>query len=208
MYVRDAKNREEVWLLDHIEAMGLDDAAFRSRDYVVALDEESNEKAGFGRLRVHKTDEGEYCELTGMGVLDAWRGQGVGAHVVERLVEKSGDAGFDVVYSFALEPTYLAQFGFEPVPKGELPDPLEDRLEAKRESMAGDSVEQGSTNSRSETGNIVPMRLAVDAFEMPERLREAFKLAAPAAEESAPEERPEDFGIDPDSATYKYDTGR
>ncbi len=193
MYVRDAKNREEVWLLDHIEAMGLDDAAFRSRDYVVALDEESNEKAGFGRIRVHKTDEGEYCELTGMGVLDAWRGQGVGAHVVERLVEKGSDAGFDVVYSFALEPTYLAQFGFEPVPKGKLPDPLEDRLEAKRESMAGD---------------IVPMRLAVDAFEMPERLREAFKIAAPAAEESAPEERPEDFGIDPDSATYKYDTGR
>ncbi|AUV81882.1 GNAT family N-acetyltransferase [Salinigranum rubrum] len=193
MYVRDAKNREEVWLLDHIEAMGLDDAAFRSRDYVVALDEESNEKAGFGRIRVHKTDEDDYCELTGMGVLDAWRGQGVGAHVVERLVEKSGDAGFDVVYSFALEPTYLAQFGFEPVPKGDLPDPLRERLEAKRESMAGD---------------IVPMRLAVDAFEMPERLREAFKLAAPAAEESAPEEQPEDFGIDPDSATYKYDTGR
>ncbi|WP_372911562.1 GNAT family N-acetyltransferase [Salinigranum sp.] len=193
MYVRDAKNREEVWLLDHIEAMGLDDAAFRSRDYVVALDEETNEKAGFGRIRVHKTDEGDYCELTGIGVLDAWRGQGVGAHVVERLVEKSGDAGFDVVYSFALEPTYLAQFGFEPVPTGELPAPMRERLETKRETMADD---------------IVPMRLSVDGFEMPERLREAFKIAVPAAEESTPEERPEDFGIDPDDATYKYDTGQ
>ena len=27
-------------------------------------------------------------------------------------------------------------------------------------------------------------------------------------EASDPEERPEDFGIDPESATYKYDTGR
>src|SRR6056297_2757188 len=113
MYVRDAKNREEVWLLDHIEAMGLDDAAFRSRDYVVALDEETNEKAGFGRLRVHKTDEGDYCELTGIGVLDAWRGQGVGAHVIERLVEKSGDEEFEHVFCFTPTATYLDQFGFE-----------------------------------------------------------------------------------------------
>jgi hypothetical protein len=70
---------------------------------------------------------------------------------------------------------------------------MRERLEAKRETMADD---------------IVPMRLPVDAFEMPERLREAFKIAVPAAEESTPEERPEDFGIDPDDATYKYDTGR
>ncbi|WP_152040907.1 GNAT family N-acetyltransferase [Salinigranum salinum] len=194
MYVRDAKNREEVWLLDHIEAMGLDDAAFRSRDYVVALDEETNEKAGFGRIRVHKADEGEYCELTGMGVLEAWRGQGVGAHVIERLIEKAGDAGFEEVYSFALEPNYLAQFGFEPVPTAELPDLLRRRLATKRESMDDE---------------IVAMRLAVDAFEMPARLREAFKMAVPVdTEEREPEERAEDFGIDPESATYKYDTGR
>jgi N-acetylglutamate synthase-like GNAT family acetyltransferase len=194
MYVRDAKNREEVWLLDHIEAMGLDDAAFRSRDYVVALDEETNEKAGFGRVRVHKTDEGDYCELTGMGVLEAWRGQGVGAHVVERLIEKAGDDGFDEVYSFALEPTYLAQFGFEPVSTSELPEPLGERLDAKRRTMDDE---------------IVAMRLPVDAFEMPARLREAFKMAVPVeAGESEPEEQPEDFGIDPESATYKYDTGQ
>ncbi|WP_318570059.1 GNAT family N-acetyltransferase [Salinigranum marinum] len=194
MYVRDAKNREEVWLLDHIEAMGLDDAAFRSRDYVVALDEETNEKAGFGRVRVHKTDEGDYCELTGMGVLEAWRGQGVGAHVVERLIEKAGDDGFDEVYSFALEPTYLAQFGFEPASASELPEPLGERLDAKRRTMDDE---------------IVAMRLPVDAFEMPARLREAFKMAVPVeGGESEPEEQPEDFGIDPESATYKYDTGQ
>jgi N-acetylglutamate synthase-like GNAT family acetyltransferase len=194
MYVRDAKNREEVWLLDHIEAMGLDDAAFRSRDYVVALDEETNEKAGFGRVRVHKTDDGDFCELTGMGVLDAWRGQGVGAHVIERLVEKAGDDGFEEIYSFALEPNYLAQFGFEPVPAAELADPLGARLETKRETMDEE---------------IVAMRLPVDRFEMPDRLREAFKRAVPVETgDTEPEERPEDFGVDPESATYKYDTGR
>jgi len=53
MYIRDAKNRDEAWLLDAIEQLGLDDVAFRSRDYVIAVDEESGDRAGFGRLRLH-----------------------------------------------------------------------------------------------------------------------------------------------------------
>ena len=127
MYVRDARNREEVWLLDRIEEMGLDDAAFRSRDYVIAIDEDSDEKAGFGRLRVHKNEErSDVCELTGIGVLEDWRGQGVGAHVLERLVQSAGDAGFEAVYSLTPAAEYLSQFGFEPVSEDELPTPLGD----------------------------------------------------------------------------------
>ena len=41
----------EAWLLDQIERLGLDETAFRSRDYVIAVDEEQNERAGFGRRR-------------------------------------------------------------------------------------------------------------------------------------------------------------
>ncbi|ACV48998.1 MULTISPECIES: GNAT family N-acetyltransferase [Halomicrobium] len=194
MYVRDAKNREEVWLLDHIEEMGLDASAFRSRDYVIAIDEADNEKAGFGRIRVHRTDDAEICELTSIGVLDRWRGQGVGAHVIERLVEYAGDQGFDEVYSLTDEAEYLTQFGFEPIEVAQLPEKLRERLATKQENIQPDAV---------------PVRLAVDRFELPQRFRDAFKDAAPGADEEAePEEGPEDFGIDPDEATYKYDTGR
>jgi N-acetylglutamate synthase-like GNAT family acetyltransferase len=196
MYVRDAKNRDEVWLLDHIEEMGLDDAGFRSRDYVLAVDEETNERAGFGRIRVHKTDDGEVCELTSVGVLPEWRDQGVGAHVVERLVEKAGDQGFELVYSLALDPGYLGQFGFDPVGTTDLPPKLRERLEWKRETLAGDTV---------------GTQLPVAAFVMPERLRERFKDASPLTttdETETPEEAAEDFGIDTENATYKYDTGR
>ena len=194
MYVRDAKNRDEVWLLDHIEEMDLDDAAFRSRDYVIAVDEESNERAGFGRVRIHKTDAGDYCELTGVGVLPEWRGQGVGAHVVERLIETATAEGFETVYSLTDEPGYLTQFGFDPVESSTLPAKMRERLATKRESVQPDAVATS---------------IAVDDFAMPEGLREAFKRAAPhdADEESVVEDA-EDFGIDPDSATYKYDTGR
>ncbi|WP_436343814.1 GNAT family N-acetyltransferase [Natronorubrum sp. FCH18a] len=194
MYVRDAKNREEVWLLDAIEAMGLDETAFRSRDYVVAVDEASGEKAGFGRIRIHRPDDGDdVCELTSIGVLEGWRGQGVGAHVVERLVEYAGDQGFETVYTLTGEGSYLAQFGFRRIEESALPEPLRNRLEDKREGVDPDAV---------------PFEIDVDEFQLPERLREAFKRAPDGRDEASDDESAEDFGIDPESATYKYDTGR
>jgi len=198
MYVRDARNRDEVWLLDHIEELGLDDTGFRSRDYVIAVDETSNDRVGFGRIRIHK--EPDACEVTGIGVLEGWRGQGVGAHVVERLVGKAADEGFDEVYAVTGRHEYLEQFGFERIEDAELPASLAGRLEEERE--------------RAEA-SVVPLRIDVDAVEVPSRLREAFKNAArrepdsrsEGAASDETEELAEELGIDPDSATYKYDTG-
>ncbi|WEL18248.1 MULTISPECIES: GNAT family N-acetyltransferase [unclassified Halorhabdus] len=192
MYVRDAKNRDEVWLLDRIEEMGLDETAFRSRDYVIAVDEQTDDRTGFGRIRIHKGEDDDVCELTSIGVLEAWRGQGIGAHVVERLVQEASDQDFETVYSLTDEPEYLRKFGFEPIDSSDLPPSLQDRLETKRESLLPDAV---------------PVELTVEDFAMPQRFREAFKAAAKNEGPSEPEESAEDFGIDPDEATYKYDTG-
>ncbi|WP_123621228.1 GNAT family N-acetyltransferase [Halorubrum sp. CSM-61] len=196
MYVRDAKNRDEAWLLDAIEQLGLDDVAFRSRDYVIAVDEESGDRAGFGRLRLHRGDDEDAenrIELTGIGVLPEWQGRGVGAHVVERLVDTAAADRFETVYVLTDQPEYLTQFGFEEVDTDDLPEALSDRLAEKREFLGG---------------GVVGLELAVDDFEMPDRFREAFKAAEPADAADDTSESPEDFGIDPDSATYKYDTGR
>ena len=196
MYVRDARNRDEVWLLDAIEELGLDDASFRSRDYVIAVDEETDERAGFGRLRVHKTDDGEVCELTSLGTLSAWRGQGVGAHVVERLVDEAGDEGFNEVFVFTDATDYLVQFGFESVPFERVPGELRDRLEAA-EYRASDPDE------------VSVLRLATDGFRMPDDLRDRFKGASATGGGGGGrevEELAEEF--DPgEDATYKYDTG-
>lgn len=194
MYVRDAKNREEVWLLDRIEEMGLDETAFRSRDYVIAIDEDTGAKAGFGRIRLLKNDDGEeFCELTSIGVLKDWRNQGVGAHIIERLVTQAGDQGFDDVYAFESNVEYLQQFGFEPVSEGKLPERLRERLAAKRDAVDSEAI---------------PLHLAVSAFSVPGRLRELFKTADADSGPEEPVETAEDFGIDPEKATYKYDTGR
>jgi N-acetylglutamate synthase-like GNAT family acetyltransferase len=192
MYVRDAKNRDEVWLLDHIEEMGLDEQAFRSRDYVIAMDEHTGDRAGFGRIRIHKTEDAEFCELTSIGVLPDWRDQGVGAHVIERLVTTARDKGFEAVYTLSGEPEYLSQFGFDRTEPTRLPEKLQERLTTKQDQLEPDAV---------------PMRIDPERFRMPGHLREAFKNAHPQSEEERePEEKPEDFGIDPDEATYKYDT--
>ncbi len=193
MYVRDGKDRDEMWLLNHIESMGLDDTAFRSRDYVIAVDEETNNRAGFGRTRTHEADP-DVCELTGIGVLEGWRGQGVGAHVIERLIDHAGDDDFDAVFSLTSQPEYLRQFGFEPAPISTLPSRLDERLEQKR-----------STHEEA----VVSLAVNLDSFRMPPVLRERFKSAAEIDPEPvgvAPEELAEEFGIDPDTATYKYDT--
>ncbi|MFW5935587.1 MAG: GNAT family N-acetyltransferase [Halolamina sp.] len=193
MYVRDARNRDEAWLLDRIEEMGLDSVAFRSRDYVIAVDESTNERAGFGRYRIHKTDDGEVCELTGIGVVDGWRGQGVGAHVVERLIDLAADEGFETVYSITDSDDYLRQFGFESVDAEARPPVIDDRLEQKRDTVGED---------------VVVVAVDTGAFEMPAALRQRFKEAEKGGSEPAePEETAEDFGIDADEATYKYDTG-
>ena len=198
MYVRDAKNRDEAWLLDAIERLGLDDVAFRSRDYVIAVDQEAGDRAGFGRLRLHRGDgeenETNRIELTGIGVLPEWRNRGVGAHVVERLVDTAAADGFETVHVLTDQPEYLTQFGFTEVNTADLPVALSDRLDEKREFLGG---------------GVVGLELATDEFEMPERFREAFKRAEPPGDgEPEVTESAEDFGIDPESATYKYDTGR
>lgn len=190
MYVRGAKNREEVWLLDRLDELGLHDPAFRSRDYVIALDEETGKRAGFGRYRVHR--DGDVCEFAAIGVLEGWREQGVGAHVLERLVELARDQGFEEAYAFTGMGGYLSQFGFERVSEGELPPILQTRLSEVRNHEDSDAV---------------PMVLQFDDFAFPRRLRERFKRAGDDQDVEETEESAEDFGIDPDEATYKYDTG-
>jgi N-acetylglutamate synthase-like GNAT family acetyltransferase len=195
MYVRDAKNRDEVWLLDRIEEAELDDPAFRSRDYVIALDEETSRKAGFGRIRVHTVDAGEFCELAFVYTLAPWRQQGVGAHIIERLVAEAGDGGHDTVYTFTRQPGYFSPFGFEPREAADLPEAVRNRLETVREERGDD---------------VIALQVDVDGFSMPEEFRDRFKTASPADDPEdgeTVEESAKDFGIDPSEATYKYDTG-
>lgn len=190
MYIRDAKKHEEVWLLDRLEEFGFEDPAFRSRDYVFAIDEEHGTKAGFGRLRIHSMEGSDWCELTCIGVLPEWRGQGVGAHILERLIERARDLDFERVITFSPVPQYCRQFGFVVVETDSLPEKIHNRFERVRDRQS----------------EVIPMQIETTKFEMPPRLRRRFHNDVD--EEEREGERPEDFGIDPETASYKYDTGQ
>jgi N-acetylglutamate synthase-like GNAT family acetyltransferase len=194
MFARDAKNHEEVWLLDRLEEYGFEDPAFRSRDYVLAVDEDTNERAGFARLRVHSGDvtdgDERVCEFTNIGVLEDWRDRGVGAHLLEHLVEDAAEQGFAAAYALTDEPEYLEQFGFERVAEADLPAPLGARLDATRDYQP----------------DAEPLCLEFDQFAIPRRLRRRFEDDSDGGDDDG-EDAAEDFGIDPESATYKYDTG-
>lgn len=183
MYVRSARSRDEPWLLEQIESMDLSRPAFTPEEFVIAVNEDTDNRVGFGRLRIHA--ESETAELTCLGVKPAWREQGVGAHLVERLLTIAGDDSFETVYVVTDQPSYFSQFGFAACET--VPDPLAERLDSETTLLS----------------------IAPTAFSMPSRLREAFKAAEPAAgnESEEPTETAADFGIDADSATYKYDTG-
>ncbi|MEF8772235.1 GNAT family N-acetyltransferase [Halodesulfurarchaeum sp.] len=189
MYVRDAKNREEVWLLDRLEEFHFEDSAFRSRDYVLGIDQRRGEKTGFGRLRIHRTEAGEICEVSNLGVLEEFRGDGFGAHILEQLVENASEEGFQELYALSPAPDYLEQFGFERIEPAALPDPLKPRFE----------------DIKSRHPDAAPSRIDSDTFTVPRRLRRRFGEEEEEETESEGDEQAEDFGIDPKTATYKYD---
>jgi len=97
------------------------------------------------------------------------------------------------VYVLTDQAAYLEQFGVREIDADSLPEPLARRLEYKRGQVSED---------------VVPLAVAPAGFSMPTRLREAFKTATGEERDPEPAAAAEDFGIDPDEATYKYDTGR
>jgi N-acetylglutamate synthase-like GNAT family acetyltransferase len=157
---------------------------------VIALDEDTGEKVGFGRIRVHADGAADHCELAFVYTLEEWRDHGVGAHIIERLIAEAGDAGYDRVYTFTAQPAYFSTFGFEPLAEAALPEGLQERfseVQMERETAA-------------------PMTIATDGFKMPPSARRAFKQVDTVADDAVEvKETPEDFGYDPETTTHKYD---
>lgn len=190
MHVRSVRSEEEEWLQDTLDAFGMEDPAFEPTDYVVA-EAEDDGKVGFGRLRIHAEDRPSenhpVCELTNVGVLEDYRGEGVGALIVATLVEEAEDDGFEAVYSVTPEPNYLTKFGFDPANEEVLPEVIRERRKEKQTARDVD---------------VTPVLVDVDQFTVPLRLRREPEEAEEA------ETNAEDFGIDTEGATYKYDTGK
>ena len=189
MYAREAKNRDELWLLDQIESLSIDDVAFRSRDYIIIADEKNHSKLGFGRKRIHKEhDESIFCEITSIGILDLSQKEIILAYLFDSLIQSSKKDGFDSSYFFTESTDYLSILGFNLIPESELLPSVKTRLNEKQKTISEKAV---------------PLSLDFDSFKIPSHMQSIFNFKKHDPK-PVPKITPEDFGINPKKVTSKY----
>lgn len=189
MYTREAKNRDELWLLDQIESLSIDDVAFRSRDYVIISDEKNHSKLGFGRKRIHKEhDELIFCEITSIGILDLSQTETILVYLFDSLIKSAKKDGFNSSYFFAESSDYLSILGFNLIPESELPSSVKTRFNEKQKTVSKKAV---------------PLSLEFDSFKIPSYMQSIFN-SKKSDPKPVPKITPEDFGINPKKVTSKY----
>lgn len=183
MYVRSGKERDQTWVSDLFRDFGFEITTFCPEEFVVAVDETTTTRLGAGRIMLHERQaRGTVCELTALAVAPNVQQQGVGAHLTERALAKATDAGVDRVYVVTTQPQYFTQFGFHAVEQSEIPASLP-----------------------APEPDAIVLRITPDRFRMPDRLRTRFKQLRAEPAEPATQTTAEDFEINSEDATYKYE---
>jgi len=93
MYVRQAWNSDEDWILNKLEELEVSDEGFRSRDYVLAL-RENDSKCGIGRLDIHE----DYCIIEFVNIFKDINQSECLNKIVKSLIKKASEEDFDTVF--------------------------------------------------------------------------------------------------------------
>lgn len=139
MYVRDATNKDEAWMLEKIDQKEREEELFRTRDFVVAVDEETEQRVGFGRLLYHRNnDDLEYVEMDSLEILSR-ADEEQGKQLINELIQMAEDREFNRVFTFPNDNIkILEELGFENTDVEKVPSVLEDRYN-KKTQMLGES---------------------------------------------------------------------
>jgi len=103
VFVRQALKSDLEKIKPYIEEYGLDDEDLDNRQLYIA--EINCELAGFGRFKCY----GKVYELATIGVLENYRGNGIGRKIVEKLMSA---APSKEIWITTIIPEYFEQFGF------------------------------------------------------------------------------------------------
>lgn len=135
MYTREAHNNDEAWMLQKLNEAGYDERAFRSRDFLLAVEENTKQRLAFGRLRYHKAQDENIPELTSFLSLETAAHEDA-CELGAELVETAERGDYDVVYAFPQKNIRVFRdIGFEQVPVDALPTELRERYESKQEYL-------------------------------------------------------------------------
>lgn len=132
---RDARTDDEAWMLGKLSNENAKHDSFRPEDFIVAVNDETEERLGFGCVQYHRNiaDDTEYVEITHFVVLDrATKDQG--RLLLVALAEKAKNSGNQQVFSFPHKHhTLFDDVGFNMLPKSEMPEVMQDRIEEQKE---------------------------------------------------------------------------
>lgn len=113
IFVRPALKSDLEKIKPYVEEYGLDGENLDHQQFYVA--EVDCELAGFGRLKCY----GEVYELATIGVLEHFRGNGVGRKIIEKLMYAVPS---EEIWITTIIPEYFEQFGF--VENDNIPDEI------------------------------------------------------------------------------------
>lgn len=127
MHVRQMRNSDEEWLLTKLEEYGVDDAQFRSRDYVLTVNSDnSGERTGFGRIYRHQPDGGEpYAQFANVITLGTEESR-IQSLILRKLFKKALEYDCQTVYVIGTELGQTSSFDFELCESNEVPHLIAD----------------------------------------------------------------------------------
>jgi len=149
MYTRKAYAKEEVWLLDLLEEHNLDDSAFRSREFIFVFDEaDSQRPISFGRVRENtiqekglskepfeetqedrEQEDEKWCEFSTIHLLPEGEKNNARDVLLESMVEKATESGYETVYLFTQSVEVYTDYGFNTIEYENIPEYVEERKE-------------------------------------------------------------------------------
>lgn len=130
---RDAHTDDEAWMLEKLNQRGGSLDSFSPRDFMLAVDDETEERFAFGRTEyIRNVDDTEYVELNSFVLLDRGNMEH-GCLLVSDLVESVKENDQNQVFAFPHEnQDVFLEVGFYEVGEEELPTVMAERLTEKQ----------------------------------------------------------------------------
>lgn len=193
MYIRDANNNDEGWMLEKLSQQSEKAASFRPRDFRVGIDEDSGERVAFGRIKYHRnTDDREYVEMASLNILPRASDE-QGCLLLADLAESLEETGQNRVFAFPNHRLDLfEEVGFEQITEEEMPDVLSEEFLEQKELFNTKDVVAVAAQPK----NV--------CFEVETEEDEEDQKDVEVTEDEI-EDMKDDLEID-DSSTYKYST--
>lgn len=133
---RKAQVHDESWILEKLSKQPYSHSSFRPEDFLVAIDEETEERIGFGRLQYHRNvDNTEQTEINCFKILDRGTNE-QGCLLLVELAKKAKGNNINQLFALPIEhKDMFEEVGFESLDESELPDIILENKKEKEEKF-------------------------------------------------------------------------